>query len=604
MKDYIRLIKYTKPHIWVLISASIFMVLSQLFQPVSLISLIPFIRKVLIGDKIILPNKDLPAIFYQLTDKINSIPRIKLLGMFIVFYLVMFLLRSIFVYFQHYLMRETSQRIVKDIRDSIYKKLLKLSMKFYSGSKTGTLVSRITFDSTMVQDAVSEGLTDLITHSTLFIFSTATLIVIVWMYKIPVGLLLVSFLLPPLIIGPVVRIGKRLRQISKRTQESMAEINNALYETISGIRIVKGFSMEDYEYRRFKSKSFAYKKAIMKSNKRILAISPITEFVGAICGLIVIWFFGKEVIADRLKLEVLISFLLCIMSLVKPLNRLSRVHSVNQKALAAAARIFEILDTRQDIKEKEDAVELPAINQGVEFKNVNFYYNGQNCVLKNINLKIEAGQITAFVGPSGVGKTTLVNLIPRFYDPQEGSVCIGGHNLKDIKLKSLRAQIGIVTQDTILFNDTVYNNISYGDKDISTDEVIAAAKAANAHDFILNMPDKYQTVIGERGFKISGGEKQRLAIARAILKNPPVLIFDEATSQLDSQSEILVQDAIDKLMSGRTVFVIAHRLSTIKHANKIVVMDKGRIVDMGTHEELMKREGLYKILYNMQFRRL
>ncbi len=344
--------------------------------------------------------------------------------------------------------------------------------------------------------------------------------------------------------------------------------------------------------------------SIMKSNKRVLAISPITEFVGAICGLVVLWFCGKEVIADKIKPEVLIAFLLCIMSLVKPLNRLSRVHSINQKALAAAARIFEVLDMKQDIKEKENAIELPDISRNVEFKDVNFYYDRGECVLKNINLKAEAGQIIALVGPSGAGKTTLVNLIPRFYDPQQGTVCIDAHDLKDVKLKSLRAQIGVVTQDTILFNDTVFNNISYGKKDIGTDEVITAAKAANAHDFIMKMPDKYRTVIGERGFKISGGEKQRLAIARAILKNPPILIFDEATSQLDSQSEILVQDAIDKLMSGRTVFVIAHRLSTIKHAAKIAVLDKGKIVDVGTHEELIKREGPYKVLYNMQFRAL
>ena len=603
MRDYIRLIKYTKPHIWVLISASIFMVFSQLFQPVSLIALIPFINRVLMGERLTLPNVNLPASFYQLADKINSIPQLKLLGFFIAFYLAVFLLRAFSVYFQQYLMRETSQRIVKDIRDSVYEKFLSLSLKFYSSSKTGTLVSRITFDSTVIQAAVSEGLADLISQSALFIFSLVTLTGIAWVYRIPMGLVLVSVFLPPLIIGPVIRIGKRLKQISKRTQEAMAEINNTLYETISGIRIVKAFSMESHEHDRFKNKSLFYKKIIMKSNKRILAISPLTEFMGAICGLIVIWFGGKEVIAHKVELGVLIPFLLCLMSLVRPLNRLSRVHSVNQRALAAASRIFEILDTEQDIKERPDAIDLPNIQKGIEFENVNFSYNGEP-VLKNINFKVETGQIIALVGPSGGGKTTLVNLIPRFYDPQGGVVSIDGYDLKNVTLKSLRAQIGIVTQDTILFNDTVYNNISYGNKDIERDKVIAAAKAANAHDFIMKMPKEYQTVIGERGFKISGGEKQRLAIARAILKNPPILIFDEATSQLDSQSEILVQDAIDKLMAGRTVFVIAHRLSTIKHADKIIVIDKGEVVDAGTHQELIKREGLYKILYNMQFRGL
>lgn len=602
MKDYIRLIKYTRPHIWVLARASVFMILSQLFQPVSLIALIPFINRVLMGAAIILPNTNLPGSFYRLADRINSMPQIKLLEFFIFFYLITFLLRAVFVYLQQYLMRETSQRIVKDIRDNIYEKLLSLSMRFYSSSKTGTLVSRITFDSAAIQDAVAEGLTDLISQSALFVFSLATLVIMAWMYKIPAALLLVSIFLPPLIIGPVVRIGKRLRQISKRTQEAMAEINNALFETISGIGIVKAFSMESYEHERFKSKSLSYKKAVMKSNKRILAISPITELVGVICGLIVIWLGGKEVIAKRVELGVLIPFLLCLMSLVRPLNRLSRVHSVNQQALAAASRIFEILDTEQDIKEAPDAIELPRIKEAAEFKNVSFSYNGK-FVLKNINLKVGVGQIIALVGPSGAGKTTLANLIPRFYDPKEGTVSVDGRDIKEVSLKSLRAQIGLVTQDTILFNDTVLYNIAYGKKDMGMDRVIAAARAANAHDFITKMPEGYNTVIGERGFKISGGEKQRLAIARAILKNPPILIFDEATSQLDSQSEILVQDAIDKLMSGRTVFVIAHRLSTIKHATKIVVLEEGEIVDIGTHQELMERGGIYKLLYNMQFAR-
>jgi len=601
--EYVRLIKYVKPHLKVLTTATVFMVLSQLFQPVSLMALIPFLSRVFMGEKLTFPNSHLPQIFYKFTDKINSIPQLKLLAIFIIFYLTTFLLRSAFVYLQQYLMRETSQRIVKDIRDAIYKKLLNLSMKFYSASKTGTLMSRITFDSTIIQDAVAEGLTDLISQSALFIFSLMTLIAIVWVYKIPVGFLLASLFLPLLIIGPIVKIGKKIRQISKKTQESMADINVTLHETITGIAIVKAFSMENYEYEKFADKSLAYKKAEMRSNKRILAISPITEFIGAICGLIVIWFGGKEVIAKRVDIGVLIPFILSLMSLMHPLNRLSRVHSMNQKALAAASRIFEILDTKLDVIEAPGAVKLSRLEKGIEFKNVNFSYDNAG-VLKNITLQVKIGGIAAFVGPSGAGKTTLVNLIPRFYDPQQGEITIDGNNLKEFTLKSLRNSIGIVTQDTVLFNDTVLNNISYGNKNIDMDKVIAAAKTANAHDFIMKMPEQYDTIIGERGFKISGGEKQRLAIARAILKNPPILIFDEATSQLDSQSEILVQDAIDKLMAGRTVFVIAHRLSTIKHATQIVVMDKGQIVDKGSHQELISREGLYKVLYNMQFKRL
>lgn len=603
MKQYIRLIKYIKPHLGVFTLASIFMLFSQLFQPVSLVALIPFINRVLMGQAIVLPNNNLPPIFYEFAEKINLMPQIKLLSIFVFFYLTILIARAVLVYFQQYLMRDVSQRIVKDIRDNIYEKLLDLSMKFYSRSKTGELVSRITFDTTIVQDAVSEGISDLISNSALFLFSLITLIIMAWVYKIPAGLIILSIFLPLLIIAPIIQIGRKLKKISKQTQESMADINNMLYETISGISIVKAFSMEDYEYEKFKSKSLSYKKATMKSNKRILAISPITELAGSMCGLIVIWFIGKEVICKRIELGFLIPFLLCLMSLIRPLNRLSRVHGINQQALAAASRVFEILDTKNDVIEKPGAFVLPKIKKAVEFKNVNFAYNGK-VILQNINLNAESAQVIALVGPSGAGKTTLVNLIPRFYDPQSGIVGVDGVDIKNASLKSLRDQIGIVTQDTILFNDTVYNNICYGNKGISEEKVIAASIAANAHEFIMKTPDRYKTIIGERGFKVSGGEKQRLAIARAILKNPPILIFDEATSQLDSHSEILVQEAIDKLMSGRTVFVIAHRLSTIKHATKIVVLDSGKIVDIGTHEELMKREGLYKVLYNMQFKRL
>ncbi|MFH0731760.1 MAG: ABC transporter ATP-binding protein [Candidatus Omnitrophota bacterium] len=603
MKDYIRLIKYTRPHTLVLLSAFVFSILAQVFQPISIVALIPLLGKVLIGENIVLANTSMPPFFYTLLEKINTMPRITLLNNFMIFYFIIFILKLIFTYFQQYLMRETSQRIVKDIRDHIYEKLLSLSMQFYSSSKTGTLVSRITYDSTVVQDAVSEGLTDLISHGALLVFSVITLIVTARAFNIPLGWVSMSLLLPPLIIGPVIRIGKRLKQISKLAQEAMAEINNSLYETISGIRIVKAFSMEPYEHGRFKNKSFAFKKATMKSNKRILAISPISELALTACGLVIIWFGGKEIIANTMRVEVLIAFVLLLASLAKPLNRLSRVHSVNQNALAAAARIFELLDTKQDIAETENAQELPKAWERIEFKDVNFSYE-EKPTLKDINLEVKSGQIVALVGPSGSGKTTLVNLIPRFYDPQKGSILIGGSNLKSVTLKSLRDQIGLVTQDTILFNDTVYSNIAYGNKTIDQDKVVAAAKTANAHDFIMKMPQEYDTMIGERGFKISGGEKQRLAIARAVLKNPPILIFDEATSQLDTQSEILVQDAIDKLMSGRTVFVVAHRLSTIKHAAKIMVLDKGMIVDSGTHEELIGHKGLYKLLYDMQFKNM
>ena len=600
MKNYIRLIGYVKSHLWILSLAALFMLLSSLLQPISLGALIPFIDRVLSGKQVVIPNQNVPEFIRTLIDSINHMPVGRLLGIFIVFYMVIFLLRVAFMYCQQYLMREVSQRVVLDIRNLIYDKLLTLSMDFYSNAKTGTLVSRITYDSTIIQDAVSEGLTDLILQGLMFAFSLITVVFIAVAFNIsPIFIGVVLFVMP-LIIVPLLWIGRRLRQISKSSQESMAGINDILFESISGIRIVKSFCMEEYESQKFRKQNLRFKKMVMKSNKRVLAISPLSELVNLMAAMFIIWFGGQQVISGTLSLGTLTVFALTVLSLARPVNRLSRVHNVNQQALAAASRIFEILDEKVTIKDKPDAGILSSIDKEVVFSNVSFKYEDKG-VLEGISFKTKVGDIIAFVGPSGAGKTSLVNLIPRFYDPYKGQVLIDGHDLRDLTLKSIRDRIGIVTQETILFNDSVAANIAYGKKPSDIEAVMKAAKAANAHEFIMNMPKKYETVIGERGFRLSGGEKQRLAIARAVFKNPPILIFDEATSQLDSESEKLVQGAIDRLMEGRTVFVIAHRLSTIKHATLIIVMDNGKIVDMGTHQDLIQRGGLYKKLYNIQF---
>ncbi|NQT90662.1 MAG: ATP-binding cassette domain-containing protein [Candidatus Omnitrophica bacterium] len=601
MKNYLRLLGYVKAHIWVLVVAAVFMVLSSVLQPISISGLIPFIDKVMIGQDIVVPNQHVPAFITNLVSTINNTPSAKLLGIFIAFYIMMFSMRAVFIYCQQYLMREVSQRVVRDIRNLLYDKLLNLSMDFYAHSRTGTLVSRITFDSTIIQDAVSEGLTDLIWQSLQFILSLAMVIYISIIFCInPLFIVVVLFIMP-LIVVPLIAIGRRLRQISKKSQESMAGINDILYESVSGIRIVKAFCMEAYERHKFRKQNREFKKMVMKSNKRILAVSPLTELITMVAAMIILWFGGKEVITGALSIGKLTAFSLLILSLGRPINRLSRVHNVNQQALAAASRIFELLDTEVAIEDKKDAIKLPAVKDEIVFSDISFKYTDKE-VLRDISLKVKTGEIVAFVGPSGAGKTTLVSLIPRFYDTGKGAMLIDGCNVKDVSIDSLRNQIGIVTQETILFNDTVAANIAYGtfNKE-NMDKVIGAARTANAHNFIMKMPKQYETVIGERGFRLSGGEKQRLAIARAVFKNPPILIFDEATSQLDSESEKLVQEAIDRLMEGRTVFVIAHRLSTIKHADIIVVMNEGVIVDMGAHQELIDRGGLYKKLYNMQF---
>lgn len=600
MKNYIRLIKYVKSHLWVLAVAVGFMLLSSLLQPISLGGFIPFIDKVMIGNNIVLPNDHVPGFIVSAVSRINDMPRLKLLGSFIIFYIVLFILRAVFLYFQQFLMREVSQRVVRDIRNLLYEKILRLSMNFYSYSRTGTLVSRITYDTTIIQDATSEGLTDLIWQSFQFLFSLVMVVGIAVFFRVNMMFIFIALIVMPVIAVPLIYIGKRLRQISKKSQESMAGINNILFESISGIRVVKGFSMECYEIEKFRRENDYLKKMVMKSNKRILAVSPLTELVTMVSAMVILWLGGEQVVMGNMTIGTLTVFSLSVLSLSRPINRLSRVHNVNQQALAAASRIFEILDEKISIENSPDAIPLPPIKKDIVFSGVSFGYDKIH-VLNDISFTAKAGSVTAFVGPSGAGKTTLVSLIPRFYDPWEGGIIIDGLGLKKVELDSLINQIGIVTQDTVLFNDTITANIAYGRQDANVGAVIDAAKTANAHDFIMKMPHGYDTTVGERGFKLSGGEKQRIAIARAIFKNPPILIFDEATSQLDSESEKLVQQAIDRLMQGRTVFVIAHRLSTIKHADNIIVMENGRIADMGRHEDLLKKKGLYNKLYTMQF---
>jgi subfamily B ATP-binding cassette protein MsbA len=380
----------------------------------------------------------------------------------------------------------------------------------------------------------------------------------------------------------------------------MADITTTLHETISGIRVVKAFSMEGPEAERFRKQNQQFYRLTMKSTKRVIAVSPITEFVGMFCIAIILWVAAKEIISGALSAGAFVTFLAALLSLMKPMKRLTNVYSINQQALAAANRIFEVLDTKETVTDKPDALEMPRFKNNVEFKNVAFSYDDKE-ILKDINLTVRAGEIAAFVGPSGVGKTTLVNLLPRFYDVTKGKIAIDGVDIRDYSLKSLRSQIGIVTQETILFNETVAYNISYGCKNPKKEDIVRAAEIANAHSFIMKMPKGYDTIIGERGFRLSGGEKQRLSIARAVFKDAPILILDEATSQLDTESEILVQEAIDRMMRGRTVFVIAHRLSTIKHATRIYVLDAGRVADVGHHDALIQKDGLYKRLYDMQF---
>jgi subfamily B ATP-binding cassette protein MsbA len=398
-------------------------------------------------------------------------------------------------------------------------------------------------------------------------------------------------------------VGRRVHKQSGLAQERIADLTSVLHETISGVKVVKAFGMEEFENRKFSRESNSYFRTILRvTNIRNLA-SPTTEFLSAAAGGVIIWYGGLQVLGKSMEGSEFLGFLFAMFQLMPPIKELSNVNNRIQEASAAGKRVFEVLDTEPNIKDAADAVALPSFSSDIRFEGVSFRYGDGETVLDGITLKIRKGEVVAIVGPSGAGKSTLIDLVPRFYDPTGGRILIDGVDLRRVQLRSLRDKIGIVTQETILFNDTVRNNIAYGLEECPLGEIMDAARAANAHTFISQMPNGYESVIGERGVKISGGERQRLALARAILKNPPLLILDEATSALDTESEILVQEAIERLMAGRTSIVIAHRLSTVQHADRIVVIEDGKIVETGKHGELIgKTRGLYRKLYQLQFR--
>jgi len=602
IRDYKRLAGFIIPHLRVLLLSSVCMIIYSVINGISPLGLIPVIDNILGGSKITLPAYIDPPFFIQAgIDWINSMPGQTLFIGLLLGFLVYYLFRNLLDFLQVYLMNDVSERVVRDIKDAIYKKFLSLSMQFYSKHSTAKLMARVTYDATIVRDSISTGLLDLILRPLEIVCHFVVAVSVVIFFGIPVGFILTSVLLFPCILLPAIMISKRLRKITTKSQEKMGDINTTLFEIITGMPIVKAFSMQKYEYEKFKNQNKGFYKLAMKAVKRVNIISPINEFTSAIYFVIVAYVAYRYTVTTNVSFGSFTVFFASVFLMIKPMKRLGKVYAVVQRALAAATRIFGLLDTYEKITEAPLAAPLPVLSNSITMEGVRFKYE-DNYVLEDINLKVKKGEIVAIVGPSGAGKTTLVNLIPRFYDPSRGSVKIDGKNLKQITLQSLRDQIGIVTQEMFLFNDTVTANITYGSKGHSGEDIIRAAKIANAHDFIMNMPSQYDTIVGERGFRISGGERQRLAIARAIFKNPPILIFDEATSQLDTESERYVQEAIDHLMEGRTVFVIAHRLSTIKHATSIIVIDKGRIAGAGTHEELMRKGGLYKRLYDMQFR--
>jgi len=615
MKLYLRLLGFLKPHFKYLFLSIFFMILCAGMSGFSITMIVPFTRVVLYEQKapqsekisdtkageeekseslfVMVPGKlkDKFNGWLKTDDKIDTLKRL------CIFILLIFLIKNIFWYVQSFLIVRVEQGVIMDIRNKLYSHYHLLPLEYFHGTKTGTLISRITNDITLVRGAVANGFAQALRQIFLVMVYLAVVFWASW------KLALIAFAIFPPSFFFISKLSQSLRSRSSVTQKKMANITSVLQETISGIRVVKAFGMEKFEIGKFVD----YAKDYFKTMVRLIRVGslgpPLTEFLGVAVGVLILWFAGKSILTGGgLTVDRFFLFLLAMFSLMQPVKTLTNVNIDIQQGLAAAKRIFEVLDTEPKIKSPVPGITVSANPHSIRYKDVSFSYDGKKQVLRNVSLEVKSGEIVALVGPSGAGKSTLVDLLPRFYDPNKGQIEIDGIDIRRVDLKSLRDLLGIVTQETILFNDSVWNNIAYGYDGASQDEVIAASKAANAHEFIVEMPQKYQTEIGDRGVKLSGGQRQRLAIARALFKNPPILILDEATSALDSESELLVQEAIDRLMENRTTFVIAHRLSTVQHADKIVVLDQGRIVQMGDHKSLIREEGLYKKLYEMQFK--
>ncbi len=515
----------------------------------------------------------------------------KLLTMLVLAAILLALLKGVFSYFQRYLISYLGQKVVTTLREEVFEHLQRMSVGFHESQRTGELISRITSDVAQIQTVVTNGLASVFSQSFLLGGIIIAVLVINW------RLTLLTMMVLPLIIYVVSKAGKRIRGISHRVQEKIADLTSVLEETFTGIRVVKAFTMEKHEAKRFAKENEANFRANMKSAQALAFLTPVVEILYVFGLAIVLWYGGMEVLQGRLTTGRLLTFFTYIAMIGTPLTSLTNVFNSFQQALAGADRLFAVLDHKTDHPEPPDAIELPEIKGEVEFRNVSFGYQKGKEILTRINLKAAPGEIVALVGPSGAGKTSLVNLILRFYHPTSGEILIDGYNIAQVKASSLRRQIGLVPQDTILFGVSIRENISYGKPGATEEEIVAAAKMANAHDFIMQLPQGYDTLAGERGSKLSGGQKQRIAIARALLRDPKILILDEATSALDSEAERLVQDALEHLMKGRTTFIIAHRLSTVQCAHKIVVLAGGKIVEEGTHQELLHKGGVYAKMY-------
>jgi ATP-binding cassette, subfamily B, bacterial MsbA len=602
MRQLTRLLRYALPYWWQILASVILMAAVGFLDSFRLLLIGPILDRVLNPSA---PAHDLrlfqvPGTHYsvQLQQFVPS--HLQNPWSVVAFALIVStLLKGVFDYAGTYLVSYAGFGTITDLRNDMYGAILRRSAAFFQKHTTGTLLSTIINDIERVQFALSSVLAEFLQQTFTLIFTA----IFVVMLGGRLAWVLVLFL--PAIIVSSTKIGLRVRRTTRRGQDKLADIQNILHETITGNRIVKAFGMESWEVARFRSAAARLLRANLRSVAAAAVSSPLMDTFGAIAIALLLLLGRNEINRGAFTPGTFLAFIVLVFKLYDPVRKFALFNNSFQQAVGASSEIFKFMDTEDDVREKPNAKPLPAFSKGIVFERATFCYEGNGDggreILREIDLDVKAGEVLAIVGSSGAGKSTLVHLIPRFFDLTSGHLLIDGRDIRDVTLASLRAQIGIVTQETVLFNDTVRNNIAYGQPHVSKKQVEAAAKAALAHDFILGMPDGYDTVIGERGLRLSGGERQRVAIARAILKNAPILILDEATSALDSESEALVQSALQNLMVGRTVFVIAHRLSTVRRADRIVVLENGMISDIGAHEELMKKLGTYRRLYDLQF---
>jgi subfamily B ATP-binding cassette protein MsbA len=599
MKEYFRLVRLLKPYSHLLILSFVLTLFYSFFNAAAVYLSIPLVKTLFTSESTgysSLPANNLFQYARNLIDGFVFSEAGKIDALFRVCILLIsaYVLKNIFLFMQSMLTQYVEKSLITDLRRKLFHKFNSLSLKYFNERKAGDIISRFISDVNSVQNMVSVTFTDLIKQPLTIIVFLLMAFFINWQLS------LIALITVPASVVLIIYVGRKLRKYGQRVQEKLSEFTTVISENIYGSKIIRAYLLEESENMRFEKKLLDYFRSLMKNAFYTNISRPVTEILSVIIGAVIIWYAGNEIFLNNsLKPEEFIGFLIIIFSLMTPVKELGTVSNRIHESYAASNRIFEILDTKTDVPEAENPVEKSSFESEIEFRNVSFGYN-ERLVLKNINLKIRKNEKIALVGLSGAGKSTLTDLLPRFYDVTEGSILIDNINIRDITLKSLRSLFGIVTQEVILFNDTIRNNITLG-AESDDEKIIQAAINANAHEFIMQTENGYDTVIGERGLKLSGGQKQRISIARALFKNSPVMILDEATSNLDTESESLIQEAIEKLMENRTAIIIAHRLSTIKNADRIIVMDNGEIVTDGTHEMLIsEKEGLYKKLYELQ----